>query len=199
MEERVFEGLIRGEDGRIRPVWACANDLMRNYYDFEWGRRVHTDQEYYERICLEGFQVGLSWQTVLAKRPAFRETFAGFDPEQVAQFTDADVARLLEDPAIIRNEQKIRACIANANATLALTRSGDPLHRAIPRYAPDPQHWHRPATPAEAATVSQESKDLAKFLKRSGMKFVGPVTCFALMEAVGLIDNRPQAASGLID
>src|SRR5688500_17089862 len=117
-------GTIIGDDGLARPSWAAADPLLREYYDTEWGLPVRDEQGLYERICLEGFQSGLSWATILRKRPAFRAAFADFNPDAVALFTDADVERLLQDPGIVRNRLKILAAIRNARATLALRQEG---------------------------------------------------------------------------
>ena len=169
-----------------RPAWAEANQLMRDYYDFEWGMPVTDDAGVYERIVLEGFQSGLSWETVLRKRPAFREAFAGFDPAKVAAFTDDDVERLLADPGIIRNGRKIRSAITNAQATVALQESGASLAEIV---------WaHAPADPCETTDVmpsrSPESEALSKDLKSRGFVFVGPVTMYALMQAIGIYQHR---------
>ena len=159
---------------------------MRNYYDFEWGMPVTDDAGVYERIVLEGFQSGLSWETVLRKRPAFREAFAGFDPAKVAAFTDDDVERLLADPGIIRNGRKIRSAITNAQATVALQESGESLAEIV---------WaHAPQDPRETTDVmpsrSPESEALSKDLKSRGFVFVGPVTMYALMQAIGIYQHR---------
>jgi DNA-3-methyladenine glycosylase I len=117
-------GAVPGEDGLARPLWASTDPLLREYYDTEWGLPVRDEQGLYERICLEGFQAGLSWATILRKRPSFRAAFAGFNPDAVALFTEADVERLMQDPGIVRNRLKIRSAITNARATLALRQEG---------------------------------------------------------------------------
>lgn len=170
---------------QIRPSWANTSDLLRDYYDQEWGFPVTDSAEIFERIVLEGFQSGLSWETVLRKRPAFRQAFAGFDPGVVAAFTEDDVERLLVDPAIIRNERKIRAAITNAKATVALEEAGQSLTELVWSFAPDDPYGEGPD-----AGRSPKSAELAKELKRLGFTFVGPVTMFALMQAIGMYDHR---------
>lgn len=174
-----------------RPAWAERNELLRTYYDTEWGFPVRDAAGVYERIALEGFQAGLAWETVLRKRPALREAFAGFDPALVARFGDDDVARLLGDPRLIRNERKIRAALTNARATVALTAAGEDLGALV---------WSfRPADPTAGAEVtpsrSPESEALSVELKRRGFVFVGPVTLYALMEAIGVLEHRLPGGS----
>ena len=195
-DDPAARGLVRGADGRLRPHWACSSELLRDYYDHEWGRPVTDERGLFERICLEGFQAGLSWETILRKRPAFREAFAGFDPEVLADWGDAEADRLLAGSGIIRNRAKIRAVFTNARATLALRESGG-LPRLVLSFTP--AAWTPPDSAAEQPTTSPESIALAKALKKAGFSFVGPTTCFALMEAVGMVDNRIRGASGLID
>ena len=179
--------LVIGEDGLARPVWAATDPLLREYYDTEWGMPVRDEAGLYERIVLEGFQAGLSWRTVLAKRPAFREVFHGFDPDAVAAMTEADVARLMGDARIIRNERKIRAAVTNARATVAL-REREGLVAIVWSY--QPERTPEPVRFAEVPTVSAESTALSKELKRRGFAFVGPTTVYALMEAIGMVDTH---------
>lgn len=169
-----------------RPEWAEANDAMREYYDTEWGFEVRDARALFERLVLEGFQSGLSWQTVLRKRPAFREAFAGFDAERVAAFTEADVERLLADQRLIRNRRKIEAAITNARAAVALAESGVDLGELVWSFRPDDPRAASDRTPSS----SPESEALARELKRRGFVFVGPVTVYALMEAVGVLEHR---------
>ncbi|WP_370874575.1 DNA-3-methyladenine glycosylase I [Pseudarthrobacter defluvii] len=179
--------MIVGEDGLARPAWAATDPLLRNYYDQEWGLPVTDEQGLYERICLEGFQAGLSWATILRKRPAFRVAFAGFDPEQVALFSGSDVERLMQDPGIIRNRLKILAAVKNAQATLELRNDGglvDFVWSFRPASTPEP------AVHADIPTQSAESVALSKALRKRGFSFVGPTTMFALMEAVGMVDTH---------
>lgn len=174
--------------GMDRPAWAEASDLMRDYYDHEWGLPVRDTPGVYERIVLEGFQSGLSWAVVLRKRPAFRSAFHDFDPEAVARYTEADVERLLADAGIVRNRRKIEAAITNARATAAMTDAGLDLAGLV---------WSfRPADPTLGAdaTQSPESVALSKALKKHGFVFVGPVTMFALMQAIGILEHRGREA-----
>ena len=181
------EALITGEDGLARPSWASSDALMREYYDTEWGMPVTDEQGLYERICLEGFQSGLSWATILRKRPAFRAAFADFDPEVVATFTEDDVERLMQDEGIVRNRAKINAAITNAKATIALREEGG-LVQFVWSFQPD--ETPAPSSYADIPSTSPESVALSKALRKKGFSFVGPTTMFALMEAVGIIDTH---------
>lgn len=179
--------LVIGEDGLARPVWAVKDPLLRDYYDTEWGMPVTDETGMFERVTLEAFQAGLSWRTVLAKRPAFREVFKDFDPDVVATFGETDVARLLVDARIIRNRQKIVAAINNAKATVALREDGGLVDLV---WSFKPADTPRPETFEQVPTVSEESKALSKELKKRGFSFVGPTTMFALMEAIGMVDTH---------
>lgn len=181
------DGAVLCEDGFRRPPWAAKDPLLREYYDTEWGMPVRDEAGLFERLVLEGFQSGLSWLTILRKRPAFREAFADFSPDAVAEFGERDVERLMADAAIIRNRRKIEAAITNARATVAL-RDDDGLGELIWSYRPE--HTPEPRTMAEVPGRSPESEALAKDLKRRGFRFVGPVTVFALMEAIGVVDTH---------
>ncbi|MBE6482839.1 MAG: DNA-3-methyladenine glycosylase I [Actinomyces ruminicola] len=183
--------LVIGEDGRARPVWAAADPLLRDYYDTEWGMPVRDERGVFERLSLEAFQSGLSWRTILVKRPAFREAFADFRPEAVAAFGDEDVARLLADARIVRNRAKILATINNARATVAL-RDADDVDGGLAGlvWSYRPEATPAPRTLAEVPTRSPESEALARRLKRLGFRFVGPTTAFALMEAIGIVDTH---------
>lgn len=184
-------GVVVGDDGLARPAWASVDPLLRAYYDEEWGMPVRDEQGLFERLSLEAFQSGLSWATILRKRPAFRVAFADFAPDRVAAFDDADVTRLMADAAIVRNRRKIDATIANARATVALREDGglaDLIWSFRPAATPVP------TTMADVPTVSDESKALAKELRRRGFSFVGPTTMFALMEAVGIVDTHLVAS-----
>lgn len=181
------EDLVIGEDGLARPQWAATNDMLRDYYDSEWGMPVNTEAGVFERLSLECFQSGLSWAIILSKREAFREAFANFDPEKVALFTENDFDSLMDNPGIVRNKLKIRATIANAEATLMMREEGG-LANFI--WSFKPEATPTPRTIAEIPTQSPESKELAKALKKRGFKFVGPTTMFALMEAIGMVDTH---------
>lgn len=180
-------GAVLCADGRRRPPWAARDPLLREYYDTEWGMPVHDEAALFERLVLEGFQSGLSWLTILRKRPAFREAFAGFAPDAVADFGDADVARLMADARIVRNQRKIDAAIANARAVVALRAEGG-LGELIWSYRPE--RTPEPRTTDEVPSRSPESEALATELKRRGFTFVGPVMAFALMEAIGVVDTH---------
>lgn len=187
MSEPLPSALVIGEDGLARPPWAAADPLLRAYYDTEWGLPVTDEQGVFERLSLEAFQSGLSWRTVLAKRPAFRRAFEDFDPEAVAAFGDPAVERLLADAGIIRNRAKIVATIGNARATLALRREGglaELVWSFQPERTPAPRTWD------EVPSTSPESVALSKALRAKGFRFVGPTTMFALMEAIGIIDTH---------
>lgn len=181
------EDLVIGEDGLARPHWAATNQMLRTYYDQEWGMPVTTESGIFERLSLECFQSGLSWAIILSKREAFREAFANFDPEKVALFTENDFNDLMENAGIVRNKLKIRATIANAEATLMMREEGG-LADFIWSFKPDQTPTPRSAN--EIPTQSPESKELAKELKKRGFKFVGPTTMFALMEAIGIVDTH---------
>lgn len=173
-------GLVVGEDGIARCAWASGPGAMRAYHDEEWGRPVTGESAYFERMTLEAFQSGLSWATILAKREAFREVFAGFDADIVAAYDDADVERLMGEARIVRNRSKILATIQNARATVAQREVGG-LEQLILDFTPA-------AAPPPYTSTSAESVALAKELKRRGFAFVGPTTAFALMQALGLFD-----------
>jgi DNA-3-methyladenine glycosylase I len=172
--------------------------LYAAYHDDEWGVAVHGDRELFERVALEGFQSGLSWITVLRKRPAFREAFAGFDPERVARFGDADVARLLADAGIVRNRAKIEATIANSRAVLALAESGRSLDEVFWSHAPDAGSRVRPAAWSDVPSQSDESRSLARELKGLGFRFIGPTTAYASMQACGLVDDHLAGCSVVV-
>lgn len=179
--------LVIGADGLARPRWAASDPLLREYYDHEWGVPVRDETGLFERVTLEAFQSGLSWRTVLAKRPAFREVFHGFDPEAVAAMDERDVERLLGDARIIRNRRKIEATVTNARATVALREDGglaDLVWSFMPSSTPHPDRF------ADVPTTSDESRALSRELKRRGFVFVGPTTMYALMEAIGMVDTH---------
>lgn len=180
-------GCIIGDDGLARPAWAATDPLLRDYYDSEWGLPVRDEQGLYERISLEAFQAGLSWATILRKRPAFRAAFADFHPETVAAFTEDDVERLLQDAGTVRNRLKIRATITNAQATVDLRDDGG-LVDFVWGFRPD--STPEPTALAEIPTSSPESVALSKALRKRGFVFVGPTTMYALMEAIGMVDTH---------
>lgn len=172
---------------RQRCGWAGSAPEYLAYHDDEWGRPLRGVTAMFERLCLEGFQSGLSWIVILRKRPAFRVAFAGFEPTAVAGFGDADVRRLLADPGIVRNRAKIEATVHNARAVLQLDT---PLDELVWSFAPEPGSRPRPATLHEVPAITAESTAMARELKRRGLRFVGPTTCYALMQAAGLVDDH---------
>lgn len=172
---------------RIRCGWAGDAPEYVAYHDDEWGNPVRGVTAMFERMCLEGFQSGLSWITILRKRPAFRAAFAGFDPATVAGFGEADEQRLMADAGIVRNRAKIEATVRNAGRVLELDV---PLDELLWSFAPDPATRQRPATLADVPATSPESVAMAKELKRRGFRFVGPTTCYALMQATGMVDDH---------
>jgi DNA-3-methyladenine glycosylase I len=178
---------VVGEDGLARPVWASVDPLLRDYYDTEWGMPVREERALFERISLEAFQSGLSWATILRKRPAFRAAFDDFDPETVAGYGEPDVARLMADAGIVRNRRKIEATITNAGATVRLRDEGGLVDLV---WSFRPSHTPAPTTYDEVPTTSPESTALAKALRRRGFTFVGPTTMYALMEAIGMVDTH---------
>lgn len=184
-----------GPDGRPRCPWVAGPNAPADYvayHDLEWGRPLHGDAEVLERIVLEGFQSGLSWLTILRKRPAFRAAFAGFDPRALSTLTERDVERLMSDTGIVRHRRKIEAAVANGRATAALIeRDGDgALDRLFWSFAPSTRLAAAPATLGEVPTSTPESTALASALKREGFAFVGPTTAYAAMQACGLVNDH---------
>ena len=183
-----MSGLAAGSDGIIRCAWAGDLADYQHYHDSEWGRPVVDDRGLYELLCLEAFQSGLSWLTILRKREAFRAAFAGFQIGRVAAFGEADLKRLLADDGIVRNRAKIQATIENARAALRLRESGEPLSQLIWSFRP--QREATPRSRSDLAATTPESAALAGELKRRGFRFVGPTTAYALMQACGLVNDH---------
>lgn len=179
------QGPIVGEDGLARCPWATTHLLNRDYHDTEWGLPVRGEQGLFERIMLEAFQSGLSWLTILAKRPAFRDAFANFDPDIVADLTDHDMERLMHNAAIVRNRAKIQAARTNACATIALRKAGG-LDTLV--WSHQPAETASPTSLDEVSSKTLESKALADDLRAHGFVFVGPTTAYALMSAIGVVD-----------
>jgi DNA-3-methyladenine glycosylase I len=167
--------------------WESSDPLYERYHDEEWGRPVVDERGLLERLCLEGFQSGLSWLTILRKREGFRAAFAGFDAEQMASFGEREVQRLLGDAAIVRHRGKIEAAIANGRATLALREAGKPLPALVWSYRVD---GAAPRSPADWRATTPESVALAKELRRTGFRFVGPTTMYATMQACGIVNDH---------
>ncbi|WP_298041505.1 DNA-3-methyladenine glycosylase I [uncultured Microbacterium sp.] len=180
--------LSRGADGRARCAWVGADAEYQRYHDEEWGVPLRGDRALFEKISLEGFQAGLSWITILRKRPRFREVFAGFDPETVAAFDDDDVERLMQDAGIIRNRQKITATISNA-ALVRDMQSGE-LDAFLWSFAPASRP--RPGSFDDVPAVTPESTAMSKALRKRGFRFVGPTTMYALMQSAGMVDDHVE-------
>ncbi len=177
-------------DALVRCAWG-EDAALRDYHDREWGRPVTDEAALFERLCLEAFQSGLSWSTILAKREAFRRAFASFDPDAVARFTARDVERLLGDASIVRNRAKIEAAIANAAAVVVLRGGEVQFPDLVWSFAPSAGRV--PRAPGDVPAVTPESSALAKALKRHGFRFVGPTTAYALMQACGLVNDHVEA------
>ncbi len=180
--------LVIGVDGLARCAWGAGNEDYIAYHDGEWGRPVRDDDRLFEKITLEAFQSGLSWLTILRKRENFRAAFAGFSIEAVARFGERDIDRLLNDPGIVRNRAKIEATLANARAALALP---DGLGALLWSFAPPPR-GRRWAAMEQIPATTPESTAMAKDLKRRGFRFVGPTTAYALMQAMGMVDDHVE-------
>jgi len=184
----VTDGLLRGPDGRLRCWWGAGSAEYARYHDEEWGVPERSERALYEKLCLEAFQSGLSWLTILRKREHFRAAFAGFEPERVAAFGEDDVGRLMADAGIVRNRAKIDAAIANARAVAAMRQEGESLAELLWSFAPAERP--APRTMADVPAVTPESTAMAKELKRRGFRFVGPTTAYALMQACGLVNDH---------
>ena len=182
--------VVTGPDGLARCGWALSAPEYIAYHDDEWGRPVTGEAALYERLVLEAFQSGLSWLTILRKRDGFRRAFAGFDVDAVAAFGEADVARLLADPGIVRNRAKILAAVTNARATMALRSAADGGLEALFWSFRPPGDRPVPVTLDDVPAVTAESVALARALKRSGFAFVGPTTAYAAMQACGVVDDH---------
>lgn len=179
--------LVVGADGLARCPWGASAPDYLAYHDEEWGRPVHGDDALFERLCLEAFQSGLSWLTILRKREGFRDAFAGFRIKDVAGFDEHDVARLLADTRIVRNRAKIEAAVHNARVAGDLPEGLDTL---VWSFAPEPDGRRPPSTSADVPATTAESVALSKALRKCGFRFVGPTTAYATMQACGLVDDH---------
>lgn len=177
-----------GADGVARCAWVGDDDEYRRYHDEEWGIPLHGDRALFEKMALEGFQAGLSWITILRKRPRFREVFAGFDPVRVAEFDDDDVARLMADAGIVRNRAKIEATISNAQRVREMAEGE--LDDLMWSFAPPARP--RPASLADLPAATAESVAMSKALRARGFRFVGPTTMYALMQSSGMVDDHVE-------
>jgi DNA-3-methyladenine glycosylase I len=191
LPSKLADGLVRGEDGVVRCWWCNGSEEYRRYHDTEWGFPVRDDRRLFEKICLEGFQAGLSWLTILRKREAFRRGFAGFDINRVARFTGADVERLLDDPRIVRHRGKIESTINNARRARELVDEAGSLASFFWRWQPA---GGRPRRLTKAALIARgtpdEARALSKDLKARGWTFVGPTTVYSFMQAMGLVNDH---------
>ena len=185
-------GLFTGDDSALRCRWCQATPAYQHYHDHEWGRPVTDDRRLFEKLCLEGFQAGLSWLTILNKREAFRRGFAEFDAERIVRFDDADVVRLLADAGIVRHRGKIESTINNAARVIELRREFGSLAAYAWRFEADPARRPKRITPEsmKAITMSAESAAMSKDLKKRGWSFVGPTTVYAFMQAMGLVNDH---------
>ncbi len=179
--------LVTGEDGKARCRWGASDERYRDYHDKEWGRPVTEERGIYEKLCLECLQSGLSWALILRKRDGIRDALAAFDPDAVAAFGRKETEALLQDPRVIRNRRKLEAIVKNARATVAM-RDDTPLPELVWSFSPAPRK--APRSYAELDSLTDESKQLAKELKRRDFAFVGPTTVYATMQAVGLVNDH---------
>jgi DNA-3-methyladenine glycosylase I len=180
-----------GPDGVVRCAWGVEGDpLYRAYHDEEWGCPSRDERHLFEMLVLEGAQAGLSWSTILKKREGYRRAFAAFDPDVVAGFGDADVARLLADTGIVRNRLKVESTIANARAVLVLREAGDSLVDVLWGFVGGAPLDRRAANLGELPAETAESRAMSKELKRRGFRFVGPTVCYAFMQAAGLVNDH---------
>ncbi len=183
------DGLLTGDDGITRCWWCGDDPLYLDYHDREWGRPLRDERALFELLCLEGFQAGLSWITILRKRVGFREAFDGFDVAKVARYGDDDVLRLLGTPAIVRHRGKIAATMANAQAVEAMREAGTSLEEVVWTHAPLPRSAP-PSARSEIPDHTPESVQLARTLRTWGMRFVGPTTVYAFMQSAGIVDDH---------
>jgi DNA-3-methyladenine glycosylase I len=183
-----MRGVVKGDDGRARCPWAVTTPEYQAYHDGEWGRPTADEDRVYELLCLEGFQAGLSWLTILRKRPAFRQAFASFDPAAVARFGERDIDRLLGDAGIVRHRGKIVAAITNARATLELRQQGRSLAEVVWAHEPRPRRPAATVDGLEPATPA--SKALSSELRRNGFAFVGPTTVYSAMQGLGVVNDH---------
>lgn len=182
------DGVVTGDDGRDRCAWGASTIEYRAYHDSEWGRPVGDELRIYEKLCLEGFQAGLSWITILRKRPAFRRAFADFDPETVAGFGPGEVEALLRDAGIVRHRGKIEAAITNARAVVALHSRGLSLAGLVWSHRPATEK--PPATPGDLEASTAESRALSRELRKNGFTFVGPTTVYSAMQSLGVVNDH---------
>lgn len=181
-------GLITGKDGKRRCWWCGDDPQYMAYHDQEWGKHQDNDIILFEKICLEGFQSGLSWLTILRKRENFRNAFCHFDFKKISSFNDQDIERLLQDEGIVRHRGKIEATVNNAKQMLVLIDQEESFYKYLQRFKPE--HPPRPMSKDGIPSITDESKALSKDLKKRGFKFVGPTTCYAFMQAMGMVNDH---------
>lgn len=192
------EGLHTGQDGKTRCWWCGDDEEYQRYHDEEWGNPVHDDRHLFEKICLEGFQSGLSWLTILRKRDNFRAAFDNFEFVRVALYTEEDVERLLKNAGIIRHRGKIEATINNASRAIEMVEEFESLSNYFWQYKPEPSLRPQKFDYATLSKISitDESKAMSKDLKKRGWKFVGPTTCYAFMQSMGIVNDHLEGCSG---
>ncbi len=190
MSEPLPEGLLLGPDGRLRCAWSGSDPLYQEYHDLEWGRPTTDDRYLFEKLCLEGFQAGLSWLTILRKRENFRRAFAEFDAERLCRFGPDEVSRLLGDAGIVRHRGKIELVLNNARRALELRAEAGSIHAFVRRFAPAPRPARIDLATLRTLASTPESTALSKELRRRGWSFVGPTTVYAFMQATGLVDDH---------
>ncbi len=180
--------LVLGSDGKRRCAWCVGNDLYEHYHDREWGRPMKDERAIFEKLCLEGFQAGLSWLTILKKREAFREAFQGFEPLVVAKFGARDIRRLMNDEGIVRNRAKIESAINNAQVLCAMHERGESLSKLVWQHTS--KRSAQPRSMTQLKAVTPESVALSKELKKRGFSFVGPTTMYAAMQSLGVVNDH---------
>ena len=180
--------LVLGSDGKKRCAWCVGNDLYEHYHDREWGRPMKDERAIFEKLCLEGFQAGLSWLTILKKREAFREAFQGFEPLVVAKFGARDIRRLMNDDGIVRNRAKIESAINNAQVLCAMHERGESLSKLVWQHTS--KRSAQPRSMSQLKAVTPESVALSKELKKQGFSFVGPTTMYAAMQSLGVVNDH---------
>ena len=190
MSNTLAKGLMQGEDGKIRCWWHDGKEDYQIYHDDEWGLPQDSDQKLFEKICLEGFQSGLSWLTILRKRDTFRTAFANFDFHKIAKFDENDVERLVNDAGIVRHRGKIKSTINNANRALEMIEQEGSLGKWFWSFEPDPKSRPKVVDSASIEGFTEESTAMSKQLKKLGWSFVGPTTCFAFMQAMGIVNDH---------
>ncbi len=181
---------VEGDDGRRRCGWCLQSPDYIDYHDNEWGRIVFDDVRIYEKLCLEGFQSGLSWLTILRKRENFRRAFSGFDPQRVCSFGEEDITRLMTDSSIVRHRGKIEATIANARATIEVQAKVGSLASLVWSFEPERKARMTPRFLGDLPSITPESTALSKALRRYGFRFIGPTTAYAAMQSLGMVNDH---------